>query len=268
MKERVYRIHAGIPHRIALLADLHNSDPGNTLEILRHRRPSLIAAAGDLFIGYRAQKGENLLDRQDRILPFIRACTALAPTYISLGNHEWAASSSDLKTLETTGAVILDNAWVRDGSTGITVGGLTSALLMDYRRFREKNGEERRYPEEKRHTSAYVLRPDIKWLRSFEQQEGYKILLCHHPEYWCLQAPMLRDHPIDLVLSGHAHGGQIRLFGRGLFSPGQGLLPFYTGGIYSGPYGKMIVSRGMANTAPPPIPRLFNPREIVIIDLR
>ena len=106
MKERVYRIHAGIPHRIALLADLHNADPGNTIEILRHSRPSLIAAAGDLFIGYRAQKGENLLDRQDRILPFIRACTALAPTYISLGNHEWAASSSDLRFSITHGTVM------------------------------------------------------------------------------------------------------------------------------------------------------------------
>ena len=215
MKERVYRIHAGIPHRIALLADLHNSDPGNTIE---------------------AQEGDNLANLQPNVIPFVQSCAELAPTYISLGNHEWLASPSDFQALKSTGAVLLDNEWVRDKETGLLIGGLTSAMVMDYRRFREKNGEERRYPEEKRHTDAYVLRPDIKWLRSFEQQEGFKVLLCHHPEYWCLQTPMLRDHPIDLVLSGHAHGGQIRLFGRGLFSPGQGLLPFYTGGIYSGPY--------------------------------
>ena len=91
--------------------------------------------------------------------------------------------------------------------------------------------------------------------------------MCHHPEYWCMQPPMLKDHPIDLVLSGHAHGGQIRLFGQGLFAPGQGLLPRYTGGLYEGPHGNMIVSRGLANTAPPPIPRLFNPREVVTIRL-
>ena len=64
----------------------------------------------------------------------------------------------------------------------------------------------------------------------------------------------------DLILSGHAHGGQIRLFGRGLFAPGQGIFPKYTSGIH----GSMIISRGLSNTGGM-IPRLFNRREIVYI---
>ena len=77
---------------------------------------------------------------------------------------------------------------------------------------------------------------------------------------------MLRDRNIDLVLSGHAHGGQIRLLGRGLYAPGQGILPAYTGGLHSGPHGKLLISRGLSNTALP-VPRLFNPPEIVAADL-
>ncbi len=268
MKERVYRVHAGIPYTIALLSDLHNKDAGEALAILRQRRPSLITMTGDLFLGYKSKEGESLIDLQTRVIPFVRSCAGLAPTYISLGNHEWAAQPADFQALKSAGGVLLDNAWIRDETTDLLIGGLTSAMTMDYRRFRRKHGPERRYPEEKRHTDAQILCPAVKWLEQFEEQEGYKILLCHHPEYWCLQTPMLRDHPIDLVLSGHAHGGQIRLFGQGLFAPGQGFLPRYTGGVFSGPHGKLIVSRGLANTAPFPIPRLFNPREVVTIDLR
>ena len=267
MKERIYRIRAGIPNTIALLSDLHGKDGHEALEILRRRQPAMIAVTGDLFLGYKVEEGANLVDLQPKVLPFIQSCADLAPTYISLGNHEWLASPSDFRALKSTGAVLLDNEWVRDEKTGLAVGGLTSAMVMDYRRFRKKHTPDLRYPEEKRHIDGILLRPSDKWLRAFEAQDGYKILLCHHPEYWSLQTPWLMDHPIDLVLSGHAHGGQIRLFGRGLYSPGQGFLPRYTGGVFSGPHGNLVVSRGLANTAPRPIPRLFNPREVITIVL-
>ena len=92
------------------------------------------------------------------------------------------------------------------------------------------------------------------------RRSGYKVLLSHHPEYY---PEYIKDLDIDLILSGHAHGGQLRFFGRGLFAPGQGLLPKYTSGIHDG---RMIVSRGLANNAPP-IPRLFNSKELIFIDL-
>ena len=266
MKERIYRIPAGIPHTIAQLSDIHGQDGNEILKILIRRRPSLFAVSGDLFLDH-AQEGDSLTELQPKVIPLIRACAALAPTYISLGNHEWLASPADIRALQSTGAVLLDNRWVRDQGTGLLIGGLTSAMVMDFRRFRKKHTPEHQYPKKKRHVDGLVLHPSVRWLRTFEEQDGYKILLCHHPEYWCLQTPMLRDHPIDLVLSGHAHGGQIRLFGQGLYSPGQGPLPRYTGGVFKGPHGRLVISRGLANTAPPPIPRLFNPREVVIIDL-
>ena len=76
----------------------------------------------------------------------------------------------------------------------------------------------------------------------------------------------MTNRKIDLVLSGHAHGGQFRLFGQGIFSPGQGWFPEYTSGIHKGENGRMIVSKGLANTAHM-VPRLFNPTEIVYIEI-
>ena len=268
MKERIYRIHKGIPHTVAILSDLHNKNGRAAAESLRQRRPDLIAVTGDLFLGYRAIEGEDLLRTQENVLPLIRQCAQLAPTYLSLGNHEWAVSTSDLQALRDNGAVVLDNTWTRDASTGLLLGGLTSAKVSDFRQFRKKHDADIPYTHEKRHADTLIVHPSAKWLKDFERQDGFKILLCHHPEYWSLQKPFLKDHPIDLVLAGHAHGGQIRLFGRGLFAPGQGALPRYSGGMHHGPHGQLIISRGLANTAPPPIPRLFNPREIVYIDLR
>ena len=267
MKERIYRISAGIPRTIALLSDLHAEDGSRAIKIIGRRRPDLIAVTGDLFLGYKAGEGDDLTDLQPQVIPFLRSCVELAPTYVSLGNHEWMLSPADFHVLKSTGARLLDNEWIRDEHTGLLIGGLTSAMVMDYRRFRQKYDPKIRYPEERRHIDGVLLHPEAGWLQKFEQQQGYKILLCHHPEYWSLKSPMLRDHPIDLVLAGHAHGGQIRLFGHGLFSPGQGILPPFTRGVFKGPHGKLVISAGLSNTAPRPIPRLFNPREVVTVDL-
>jgi predicted MPP superfamily phosphohydrolase len=107
---------------------------------------------------------------------------------------------------------------------------------------------------------------DYAWLDTFVQVPRYRILLSHHPEYWCLEEPMLSKRNIDLVLSGHAHGGQFRLFGQGFFAPGQGWFPKYTSGIHHGKHGRMIISKGMANTVKF-APRLFNPTEVVYIEV-
>ena len=77
------------------------------------------------------------------------------------------------------------------------------------------------------------------------------------PEYY---ERYLSGRELSLVLSGHAHGGQIRLFGRGLYAPGQGILPKLTEGVH---FGRLIVSRGLSNNSV--VPRVFNPPEIVYI---
>ena len=100
------------------------------------------------------------------------------------------------------------------------------------------------------------MKPDLSWLNAVEALPEYKILLSHHPEYY---TAYLQDRKINLILSGHAHGGQIRLFGHGIFAPGQGLLPKYTSGIHP----NLVISRGLSNTAL--VPRLFNPPELVYL---
>ena len=104
--------------------------------------------------------------------------------------------------------------------------------------------------------------PDLAFLDRFEQEDGYRILLCHHPE-------MYRDYVagrnIDLTLCGHAHGGQIQFSGRGLYAPGQGLFPKLTHGLHDG--GKMLISPGMTNGAKPRVPRINNPCELIILNL-
>jgi len=86
-----------------------------------------------------------------------------------------------------------------------------------------------------------------------------KILLSHHPEYY---AQYIKATKIDLTVSGHAHGGQWRFFGQGIFAPGQGFFPKYTAGVHDD---RLIISRGLGN--PHPIPRFNNPPELVIVEI-
>jgi len=98
----------------------------------------------------------------------------------------------------------------------------------------------------------------------FIEKDKYTILLSHRPELIELYA----THPFDMVLSGHAHGGQWRIpliLPNGLLAPNQGLFPKYTRGIHELNNTKMLVSRGLARESTPIIPRFFNPPELVVI---
>ena len=322
MIEKNYGISGDVFLTIAHISDLHNKDGGQAIESMRSRKPDIIAITGDIVLR-RRPKGDMLIVQSEKnVLPFLSECAQIAPTYMSLGNHEVMLNRDDLEMISQTGVELLDNRFVK--TDRYVIGGLTSAYVSRYRRELEEMeaGEEpgkrshvfsalrrRRMDEEleageepveglsgssdqnRRNEDSgekaaaasknlraerySVLKPfmrpkmqeqDYAWLDTFVQVPRYRILLSHHPEYWCLEEPMLSNRDIDLVLSGHAHGGQFRLFGQGFFAPGQGWFPKYTSGIHQGKHGRMIVSKGMANTVKF-APRLFNPTEVVYIEV-
>ncbi len=264
MVETTYRIK-GAP-RIALLADLHGRPYQTVIDSLAAQHPSLICLAGDFIYGSWPEDNVSPLVSQPNVLPFFRACAAIAPTYFSLGNHEQMLDEVDLQTIRSTGVVVLDNEWTAisiDGKT-VVIGGLSSAYVTDYRKAVEKiRTAENRYPKKeaieglKGITTADKHTPDTDWLTDFAVAPGFKICLSHHPEYFPLVPPS-----VDLILSGHTHGGQWRFFDHGVWCPGQGFWGKWTRGIYEDK--RLIVSSGLANTAS--VPRLFNPTEVVYVE--
>ena len=297
MIEKNYGISGDVFLTLAHISDLHNKDGGQAIESMRSRKPDIIAITGDIVLR-RRPKGDMLIVQSEKnVLPFLSECAQIAPTYMSLGNHEVMLNRDDLEMISQTGVELLDNRFVK--TDRYVIGGLTSAYVSRYRReleemeageepgkrshvlsvLRRRNedsGEKAAAASKKLRAERYpVLKPfmrpkmqeqDYAWLDTFVQVPRYRILLSHHPEYWCLEEPMLSNRDIDLVLSGHAHGGQFRLFGQGFFAPGQGWFPKYTSGIHHGKHGRMIISKGMANTVKF-APRLFNPTEVVYIEV-
>ena len=126
---------------------------------------------------------------------------------------------------------VLHNQYVQH--TSLCIGGLTSA-------------------------AGGVIATD--WLSDMQSQEGFRLLLCHHPEYY---ERYVKRFALDLTVSGHAHGGQWQFFGRGVYAPGQGLFPRYTNGFYDEQ--RLLVSRGLADRYH--IPRLGNPKQTVLLHL-
>lgn len=258
--------------RLAVLADFHNGDPEPVLDMLRHDIPDAIMIPGDFVIGYFPEGEEHVIDRCHNVISLLEGCCEIAPTYMSVGNHECLLCDDEYDRLRETGVMLLNNEWI-EPAEGLLIGGLTSAHTISYNRFRDdhnrRSGTEEyvRYPYRRRPRNISKYPADSAWLDDFEKADGYRILLCHHPEYWSLREPMLKDRRIDLVLSGHAHGGQWQFMGRGIFAPGQGLLPKYTGGMHQGQYGSIVISRGLSNPYRF-VPRLGNPCEIVYVQFK
>ena len=249
------------PVSIALLTDFHNSDPEPVLDSLQRRRPEIITIAGDLIRGDLPGKDRLKIEENRHAVELLRGCASLAPTFVSLGNHEYMLSDADLEIVRGTGVTLLDNTFI--SHQGMVIGGLSSAYCHIYRSFRQQHSSEGMYPQIPIIELKKRQVPRLDWLDGFEQQEGFRLLLCHHPEYYPLY---LRERKIDLIFSGHCHGGQWRFYSpihgetRGVFAPGQGLFPKLTSGIHDG---KLVISRGLCNTSF--IPRINNPTEIVYI---
>lgn len=163
-------------------------------------------------------------------LDFLRESARRRPTFFSPGNHELKQKQREelLRLLPDTGAEILLNRYVRFGE--IVIGGWYD-------------------PE-------YLEVPDM--MDDFEQQQGLRLLLCHKPEHYVRH---LRQRDIDLTIAGHAHGGQIRIGRRGIYAPGQLLLPRYTKGWEMD--GKLLISAGAGN--PCRMPRWNNPCEVLLL---
>jgi len=233
---------AGTPCKIAFLSDTHNSKWEPIAKATASVCPDVICIAGDIFGGNR----RSSLEEQENIMPLLRACCDIAPVFCSVGKHEWFLTPEDADIIRSLGVCLLDNSWTEQ--QGMIIGGFTSELTQSSRICRAR-GEAYRPLDLTEQMNA--------WLDAFASQEGYKLLLCHHPEYY---AKYLQGRAIDLVLSGHAHGGQWRFFGRGIFSPDQGLFPELTSGVH----GNLIISRGLSNLKF--IPRINNPREVICIE--
>ena len=232
--------------RIAQVSDLHNAEFGKNnaelLKLLSESKPDIIVITGDLIDANHTDVGIAL--------GFAQESVRIAPTYYVTGNHEAASPQYDtLKAgLEEAGVIVLEDEAIsleRNGET-ITLLGLGDP---DFTVKGDMFGE----------TSAMV---STKLRNLIDDESRYTILLSHRPELF----ETYTDGGIDLVFSGHAHGGQFRLpFIGGLAAPNQGLFPQYDAGLYTDGGTSMVVSRGIGNSI---IPFRFNNRpEIVLVEL-
>lgn len=232
-----YSVKATIKNDVsaAFVADTHDIKYEKLLCSIKERGVDLILITGDIIFGH----DDNVKNGFDMLADF----ASYAPTFMSFGNHEGGAVELVRSKCKEVGVCLLEDDYTifKD----LCIGGLTSGYIADSTGLKENHW---------RKTPC----PDLDFLDRFSAYRGYKILLNHHPEYY---PDYLKDLDIDLILSGHAHGGQWRLFDQGIFAPGQGLFPKYTAGMHDN---KLIVSRGLANHTI--IPRLFNPCELIFIN--
>ncbi len=246
MKISKYRV-GNLGLRIALITDLHNKPYYVIITTVQSIQPDIIAIAGDLTYGFK---------QYDRVAGFLNACGNIAPTFVSLGNHDVGEIIEPMCS-SAQGITLFDNSYVDTVVKGIPlrIGGLSSPASRHWREIvdgvelkRNKNGLKPQKPE-----------PNTAWLTDFTATSSHKMLLCHQPEYY---SQYLKRLDINLILAGHTHGGQWRIGSQGIYAPGQGWFPKYSRGVYDG---RLVVSAGVSNTTW--IPRFFNPREIGVVEV-
>lgn len=238
--------------RILQLSDLHSAEFGDNneelIDLVKKQSPDLIVMSGDMI----NRDEENL----DIITDLISSLSDVAPIYYGYGNHEvdWIESFGfDLEDkLTQAGAVVLNNSY-RDVSVNdseLRIGG-----YMGYYR---QPGMLTQDEEQKK--------IELDFANDFENTDRLKILINHIPTQW-VDWDYINEYPVDVVFSGHYHGGAIRIpiIDQGLYAPYVGWFPPYTKGMFTGSQATCVLSTGLGSEHN--IPRLNNTADIVIVDV-
>lgn len=227
--------------RLAVVTDFHSSDNADdVVAMVASCAPDAVLLVGDMF-------DDDTQNRPtERTLSLMRQLSAQYPCYYVSGNHEaWTGEMDALyQQTEEAGVTVL-----RMSSGVLTVRGQRIALcgIPD--------------PYEMVFSGAPDTEEQIRQALEDVDSADFAVLLAHRPELLAKYA----QFPFDLVVSGHAHGGQVRIPGvlNGLYAPNQGWFPKLAGGAYTQDGTTLIVSRGLAVRTR--LPRIFNRPEVVLV---
>lgn len=241
-------------YKIVQLSDLHDKSFGKSnsrlIRVIDKQKPDIIVLTGDM-INSTDTNFQNLYS-------FSKQLVKICPVYYIVGNHEQMLSSELYKemitNLKKTGIIVLDNektALIKNGKK-INLYGLWFNLRY-YRNLSSQTSGNNDY---------YLTEDTISQLIGKAKTSEYNILLTHNPVYFDAYS----SWEADLTLSGHIHGGMIRIpFKGGLLSPEIKFFPKYDTGIYENNGNEMFVSRGLGNGTFGI--RFFNIPEIAVIVL-
>lgn len=227
--------------RLAVVTDFHSSDNADdVVAMVASCAPDAVLMVGDMF-------DDDTQNRPtERTLSLMRQLSAQYPCYYVSGNHEaWTGEMDALyQQTEEAGVTVL-----RMSSGVLTVRGQRIALcgIPD--------------PYEMVFSGAPDTEEQLRQAMENVDSADFTVLLAHRPELLAKYA----QFPLDLVVSGHAHGGQVRIPGvlNGLYAPNQGWFPKLAGGAYTQDGTTLIVSRGLAVRTR--LPRIFNRPEVVLV---
>lgn len=237
--------------KIVQISDLHGHTFGKNqsrlLKKIKDLNPDIILVTGDIIDSRRYKLAPAMM--------FMRGAVKIAPVYYVSGNHELRDNRYDIiaKSFVDVGVNVLENEFLDLGD--ITIIGLMSPY------YNYTDGSEIKCGT-KSNPVDVVLSEMYQSGEECLSLDCFKIVLCHHPEL----IQTYKKYDLDLVFTGHAHGGQIRLpILGGLFAPEQGYFPKYTSGFFVENNTTMYVNRGLGNSSFPI--RVFNRPEIVCVEL-
>lgn len=266
MVVRYYEINTAkdiSPVRIVLVTDLHSCFYGEgqkeLIDAIDAQSPDLLLLGGDIF-------DDEIADTNTE--RFLSGIAGRYPCYYVTGNHEcWSGTERfqvKMSILKKYGVTILSGVCetIEAKGTMINLCGVDDpdSYMVNFDLETDPQGY-----ENARIGKIEIFNQQLDAVKAQAQKENLTILLSHRPE----QFENYVSRAFDLVLCGHAHGGQWRIPGvlNGLYAPDQGLFPSYAGGRYEQNNTTMIVSRGLARESTF-VPRIFNPPELVVITIQ